>query len=203
MNDSQRIDNSLSSFETEPVTYIHPSRVGEWLPDIPSAAANLLSQSRRLRIVLSHRIQKHYALEPIRITPDVPDLQIATADGAKLQRIISLAGAIWHGHSLKKVVSRDTLIEILGDLNESDYRTAVTQAPLLAAQEEADFSDRESINRDGNLCFRAWLAVLPEAVSRRVALKFPENPIPVELSSLHVNHGPQVFRIAGEKVLSA
>lgn len=191
------------SFEELPGLYIHPNRTHEWLTDLPAHVGLELLGCQRLTPRLSLLIRQHYQLSPVG-NHDALDLAIAMLDLNGLTSVQLLAGAIFHGHRMRTLISKALIAELLSGLDDWAYNLAVTCADLRpsdASPECAPPLTKEMVSGDGHLCFRAWLDTLPAALAGRIALKFPDNFENDPLLPDFELYGPDIVRAAGRELL--
>jgi hypothetical protein len=191
-------------FETSPVRYVHPDRVIEWLPDLPASVAKDLASNARLWAKLSPIIEAHYDLGACPEMHDDIDHAIAQLPEVRLLRLVEAAGAVWHGKTFAMVIDKATIRSVMKLIDEDAFRLAVAQSALAPKPDSpitVESLNREAIDREGRLCFSAWLNALPTFVSKRVALKFSPQVVFETPSGQHEVHGPAIVRICGEACL--
>ncbi len=200
MNSS--LNRSCSDFEDAPILYIHSSRGSEWLPDVPSHLIKHLSESERLRPRLSQIIVRRYELEACPAIKNDIDHAIALLNHATLSRAAGIAGAIWYGRTLSRLIGKEALGSALSVIDDETFRLAVAHADLAPIRDsgllEASPPTKEALLRDGDLCFIAWLNSLPASLAKRVALKFPPDFESGTPSPDHGIYGPAIIRKCGE-----
>lgn len=189
-------------FRELPIRYIHPDRACEWLPDAPPALTAQLSANERLWRRLSLIIAIHYKFEDYKLE-DHPaigsgvDHAIAVLDYATLMRMVRIAGAIWHGRALAKLIDKAALSQVLTLIDESAYRLAVVNADLAPSDAE-DLPTKQSLLLNGRHCFLCWLNELPEFLLKRVILKFPKEFLSGPFPASHDGSAVAIFRKSAE-----
>jgi hypothetical protein len=197
---------SSAEFESSPVLYIHPDRAPEWLPDMPPHLTGLLSSCERLQPKLSLKIAQHYELGPCPALAGGIDLTISLLDYESLKQIVEIAGATWHGRTLRRAIGKDAFAMMVSIMSEHAFRTGVAQADLAPAgnEEPAEvlLPSRDVMLLDGRLCFSGWLSTLPNPIGKRIALKFPSDFETHMMSPDHLAYGPAIIRKTGEAFVS-
>ncbi len=206
MRQQPAIGDARSIFEAEPVLYIHPNRVGEWLPDLPAGAAKQLMACRRLTGRLSALIFHRYDLPPVPAAFfESTNATVTGFDYPLIGRLIGVAGAVWHKAALKRLINRDALQPILTGFDDVMMRlvaTATYQTAHSSPDGAPPIPNSEMIWESGKLCFCAWLDSVPQGVQARVVLKFPSDfergPVPSE----YRKDGPELVRTIARGLLA-
>lgn len=198
--------NILDLFQSFPVRYIHPDRASEWMPDLPVETSQNLMKCARLETRLSAYIIQRYGLEPLTAPSHDIDLYIALLDQTMLRQVIGIAGAVWHGKSLRSLISSAALSKLLGGIDLAAYRIALTLTHLAPADDPVDAATppltHDVIWSAGKNCFEAWLLDLPAPFRDRIALKFAD-PLEFDEPPPHfTSQGPAILRAIGREMLN-
>jgi len=200
----QNVNDVIPVFSDLPSLYIHPDRQSEWMSELPDDITKSMNDCPRLQHRLSSLIHKRYCLEPYRPQLEGADVSIAILSHAHLVQLIKIAGAVWHGRSLMRLITKVDLVEIHRAIGESGYQIAISQAAIFPAPDNPETDlERPSeacLERDGVLCFRAWLAMLPKSISARILLKFPTPFFATSIPPNFLRHGPSIISAVGKEL---
>lgn len=198
------VNELIPVFSDLPSLYIHPDRQSEWMAELPDDITKSMNDCPRLQHRLSSLIHKRYRLEPYRPQLEGADVSIAILSHAELVQLIKIAGAVWHGQSLMRLITKVDLAEIHRAIGEAGYQLAISKAAFFPAPDnpgtDLERPSEACLERDGVLCFRAWMATLPKSVSARIGLKFPT---PFDATSIPPNfsqHGPSIISAIGKEL---
>lgn len=190
-------------FERLPGLYVHPDRTREWLPELPAEIGRSLLKCERLIPRLSVVITQHYALPALEEDGGL-DLSIGMLSFNSLVQVSRLAGAIFHAGQIRMLISRPAIAALFAGVEDWGHGYVMGQmemAPPSSEGLESAPPTEETIVRDGQLCFRAWLGELSAPAAQRIALKFPKDfetgPLPPEFEA----YGPGIVRAAGRGML--
>jgi Bacterial type III secretion apparatus protein (OrgA_MxiK)/YOP proteins translocation protein K (YscK) len=186
----------LAEFCWQPAAYIHPDRFHPCVPDLPRVLADQLLDTPRLRNKLSNIIIAHYRLgtcvDDLASHQVRPSLWVAE----RLIRLAYFAGAVWHAHSLRRLILGRWLAVALSGFDPALRETALANLDL-APEDVAPLAGielAEAIRLDGIRCLGAWIGQLPENVRSRVVLKFSvSSAIDGATSAIHQRRGASII----------
>lgn len=169
----------IYEFNMRPARYIHKS----WIePMISPSLFTDLKRSRHAEKRLSDMILKRFQLDrDFFFDFEEPRRRLALIDGGRLSRLIFLAGIAVNSPRYTKVVERDKLIALKGEIGEGAYLFALRKAPFLMGRmafplsgEQGSENTRSHAVRCGMECLRACFSGDPETLITRILFKLPE-----------------------------
>jgi len=183
-----RSARDLYRFKRQPGTYCHSDHIAALLPPgLPSSFRERLQGSKRLRSRLSTLLTRRFALETCSSDDlESPEGQFAQLEGPALRETILGVGAVWHAHSLRRIILAEQLRRLIDQLGRENYRRALGMIDLApkGEQEPTDPDGKPDIDalialikRDGLLAINAWSHHQPEAIAKRLRLKLPPDGV--------------------------
>ncbi len=153
----------------------HPS----WLKALPhSALTAQLINSEKTQKSISHYLLKAFGLKNnycFEFSDEVR--RTALLSGAKLARLIRLAGLVHLSRVIRHTIRSDEVVNIRNVLSDVDYQFAIHRAAFVLPESKLPTSNlqitdlSEQINRYGMYYLLAFFNAQPSAIVKRVLLK--------------------------------
>jgi hypothetical protein len=192
-------------FERLPAAYCHPERIDALLPEgLPSSLRERLHGSTRLNLRLSALLTRRLELSPLTLKDlSTPEGRFAQLEGQALKDALQTVGAIWQARTIRKIILKAPLRELVERLGRDTHRAAlrfVNLAPEPASDRQAISSETPDIDklmrwieRDGLLAANAWCRHQPAALAERLRLKLPPgSEIDGEPPTRYIDRGPKI-----------
>lgn len=172
-----------------------PERVLALLPSVldPETVERLVA-SDRLAGRLSEHLRRQAGVPPLDpALLEAEDRALMLLDAEGLEQLQRMAGAIWHGQALKRIIlaePRRRMAELIGEDALAGAGRNVEVSPAIASPAEPE-ALAAAIDADGAACLEAWCRAQPAAIAERIRLKRDaEAPDPTDD---HLANGPAVI----------
>ena len=179
--------------------WVDASHLQACLPGLSRPAAERLRACARLRGRLARLVMEAYAVPSLsRDGLDAPAVRLALASPEAIRAAGRLMGAAWHAGSLRLLVDRGEVNELVARIGAPARLFGLRHAALAATPGEAMAPDdlADAVLRAADTCLASWLAGLPAGAREHAGLKLPRDiAIPTELDS---RAAPIVARAAEE-----
>ena len=189
-----------------PARQAHPERLRALMPpSLPDTAIDRMRATPRLQRLLNAKLAAAGALNQGRPGPSGSaewEGRLIRLDQPETAAVVLLAGAVWHAGTLKTMVMRETLRQVLAAIGRRAHAFALRHAELtpVAASAVPPAGLRMAAERDGTRCLAAWADGLPPGSAGRLRLKLSPRHLdgysPTEIDRPHA--GPIVERCAQE-----
>ncbi len=183
---------------------VHSDRVRDWLPELPKDVAKSLLANKRLQPELEQIIARHYKFTAQMPNPGGEDGSVIALPYSSLEKVIRVAGLIWHSQYLRTLIYKQDLVRLLEGADEDAYRIAMSHSDLRPTttdgSAETETLTSAAIWRDGSRCFFAWSQTLPAACQERIALRLPPDFAPEPIAPSFKKFGPEIIRKVGREL---
>ena len=183
---------------------VHPDRVVAcFRMDGSDGFAKKLTKEPRFAGRLEALLRQHYSLTENDDSGDTVDRALAALSLSELEALAFRAGIIFRARVFIQEIRGPVLAAFAERFGEEALEDARLHHDL--AGERAlihDLDDLEKAIRDeGRACLAAWIATLPEPLSKQLCLKWPDDAsVPSTRDPDILEHGPAILRRLGEKM---
>ncbi len=163
-------------------------------PGMPSAVMERLLAEPRFTARLSRMMMSRLDLT---LEDDIsPDLRFAALGVGEMKTAICAAGAIWHHHMIRQVISKPALHSLIDAISEKAHAIGLANADLAVTPSTVPSVANLvcSIQRAGYGCVEAWLKAVDAPIAELARLKLTSPGVEIEVSDEHRRVGPVIVR---------
>lgn len=178
---------------------IHPERVAACFRASASGGfAERLMKEPRFTSRLNDLLAGQYGLAHIQDDMgDTPDMLLAGLGSSDLERLARRAGIVFYAHVFVQEIRGPMLAVFSERFGAEALEDARAHHDLAGGRPATDDLEalEKSVREEGKACLAAWIAALPEQLSRRVKLKWPnDTAVPVTVDQDLVERGTAILR---------
>lgn len=183
---------------------VHPDRVAAcFRMDGSDGFAKKLMKEPRFSGRLEVLLRQHYRLAENDDGGEPVDRVLAASSLSELEALAFRAGVIFRARVFIQEIRGPVLAAFAERFGEEALDDARLHRDL--AGERALIHDLDAlenaIREEGRACLAAWIATLPEPLSKQLCLKWPDDASMPSASDLDIlEHGPAIVRRLGEKM---
>lgn len=164
----------VTQFDLAPARYARPDRLSDVSGLAVEVVDRLLGHERFVER-LSARLISRLELPSCRnAIIGRKDLALALRPPENIAALGAVFGSLWHASAIRHVIAREERHALIASIG-AGLHAFILRQPALDRLTEADGTTplSERIDRDGRALVKRWLARLPTAFAKRIALMLP------------------------------